>query len=373
MPFTHPMLFDLLLLFTILYVVQITIFAVGSHNAHYAHDRSRQWNVSIIVAARNEEEVIRPCLDSLAQLTYPQEKLEIIIVNDRSTDRTAGIIQEYVDRFPTFRLLNAVEDAAAVIKGKTNAVAQAIDVSSGEILLFTDADCVVPKQWVEETVKYYNDDSVGVVAGYTSLRSKTLFEAIQALDWFVLFSIASATIRLHFPVTAVGNNLSVRRKAYDAVGGYRKIPFSITEDYALFHAVTSVGKYKARFPLDDGTLVQSLPCEDWKSLYRQKKRWLTGGADMDFKSISLFAVGFAFKLLLMLNFFAFGFLAVVLPFALKCLSDFLLVRPALRTFRKQHLLLYLLPFEVYYIAYVLLFPPIVLLNRKVHWKDRKFA
>jgi hypothetical protein len=93
---------------------------------------------------------------------------------------------------------------------------------------------------------------------------------------------------------------------------------------------------------------------------------------MDMKSISLFAVGFAFKLLLVINFIANGFAATVVPLALKCLVDYLMVRPALSTFRKSYLLLYLLPFEAYYIAYVLLFPPIVLFSRKVQWKDRKY-
>ena len=366
------MLFDLLLLFTILYVVQISIFAIGSHHAQYMRDATLRPNASIIVAARNEEHTIRPCLESLSRLTYPKEKLEVIVVNDRSSDRTAEVIQEFASCHPHIKLLDATEDPSSPIKGKTNSVAQAIDVSNGDILLFTDADCIVPERWFEETVQYYNEEKVGVVAGFTSLRSQNLFEAIQALDWFVLFSIAAATIRLHFPVTAVGNNLSVRRKAYTDVGGYRKIPFSITEDYALFHAVTSSG-YIAKFPLDQGTLVQSLPCESWKSLYRQKKRWLTGGADMDLKSISLFAVGFAFKLLLAVNFFVNGFAAIIIPLALKCLVDYLMVRPALSTFRKSYLLLYLLPFEAYYIAYVLLFPPIVLFSRKVQWKDRKFS
>jgi cellulose synthase/poly-beta-1,6-N-acetylglucosamine synthase-like glycosyltransferase len=366
------MLLDLLLIFTILYFVQICIFAVGSHCAQYASDPRVRPTVSIIIAARNEEQNIGPCLESVSRLTYPKNLLEVILVNDRSTDRTGTLIQEYAVRFPFIKLLTAMEDTSTHLRGKTNAVAQAIDVSTGEILLFTDADCIVAERWVEETVKYYNTERVGLVAGFTSLRSRSLFESIQALDWFVLFSLAAATIRLHFPVTAIGNNLSVRRKAYDLVGGYRKIPFSITEDYALFHAVTSTNEYEAKFPLDPETLVRSLPCESWKDLYHQKKRWLTGGADMDFKSISIFAIGYVFKLLLICNLFASGLAVILVPLLVKFIADYALVRPALATFKRSNLLVYLLPFEIYYIAYVLIFPPIVLFNRNVRWKERKF-
>lgn len=366
------MLITLLLIFTVLYTLQICIFALAAHNARYSNNPACRPTVSVIIAARNEEQNIRPCLESVSRLTYPKELLEVVVVNDHSMDGTEAIIREYARNFPFIKLHVATEGETQ-FKGKTNAVIQGIDITDGDIILFTDADCVVPGGWVEETVKYYNDERIGVVAGFTSLKSTRMFQAIQALDWFVLFSIAAAAIRLHFPVTAVGNNLSVRRKAYDAVGGYRKIPFSITEDYALFHAVTSRTAYHAKFPLDPGTLVQSLPCETWGELFRQKKRWFTGGADMDVKSISLFAIGYIFKSLLLLNVVFNGLPAILVPFLLKLCSDYLLLRPALKTFKRTDLLLYIIPFEIYYICYVLFFPPIVLLNRKVQWKERSFG
>jgi cellulose synthase/poly-beta-1,6-N-acetylglucosamine synthase-like glycosyltransferase len=366
------MLETLLLLFTALYALQICVFAFGAHRAHYVNDPSFRPTVSVIIAARNEEQTIRPCLESIARLTYPKELLEVIVVNDRSTDNTEAVVQEFAALHPFITLLNAREDETGRLKGKTNAVAQAIDRSRGDFILFTDADCIVPEAWVEETVKYYSEENVGLVAGFTSLRAQNVFEGIQALDWFVLFSVAAATIRLHFPVTAVGNNLSVRKKAYEAVGGYRSIPFSITEDYALFNAITSTRTYKAKFPLDAGMLVQSLPCDSVEGLFKQKKRWFIGGADMSFERIMLFANGFIFKALLILSFIISGVGSVLIPFAVKCIVDFLLVRPSLSAFKKMHLLTYFILFELYYIAYVVLFPLLVLFNRKVAWKERTF-
>ncbi len=366
------MLAELVVVFAVLYAIQICIFAIGAHKAQYPNNPAYRPTVAIVIAARNEEQNIRPCLESVSRLTYPKDLLEIVVVNDRSTDKTQAIIREFSDKFHFIKLHNATEDNSSHLKGKTNAVTQGIDVTRGEVILFTDADCIVPEGWVEETVKYYNEENVGVVAGFTSLRSKTMFEAIQAIDWFVLFSIAAATIRLHFPVTAVGNNLSVRRKAYDAVGGYRTIPFSITEDYALFHAVTSTKTYKAKFPVDPNTLVQSLPCDSWESLFSQKRRWFTGGAGMDLKSIALFATGYIFKALLILNFLLYGIGPIFYALLLKLVSDYFLVRPAFTTFKRTDLLLYFIPFELYYIIYVVLFPPIVLFNRNVLWKERRF-
>jgi cellulose synthase/poly-beta-1,6-N-acetylglucosamine synthase-like glycosyltransferase len=366
------MLFELLLFFTILYALQIGFFAWGAHRARYPSNPTYRPSVSVIVAARNEEAHLRYCLDSLSRLTYPKEKLEVLVVNDHSTDATGSIIEDFARRFPFIKSLDATHDVNGTLRGKANAIAQGVEQTTGEIILFTDADCVVQKGWVEETVKYYDAPSVGLVAGFTSLRSRTPFEAIQALDWFVLFSVAAGTTRLRFPVTAVGNNLSVRREAYNSVGGYRSIPFSVTEDYALFHAITRTARYVARFPIDPATLVFSLPCESWKELYHQKKRWFIGGAAMDWKSLSLFAVGYGFKALLVVTLVAGNTAAAFSAFALKTLLDVVLVWPALAAFRAKRLLWYVMPFEIYYTLYVLLFPLIVAVSRNVSWKERKF-
>jgi cellulose synthase/poly-beta-1,6-N-acetylglucosamine synthase-like glycosyltransferase len=196
---------------------------------------------------------------------------------------------------------------------------------------------------------------------------------MQALDWFVLFSAAAATTRLGYPTTAVGTNLSVRRQAYDSTGGYRKIPFSVTEDYALFHAVATGGRYKARFPLDRRTLVESEPCTSWKVLHRQKKRWFAGGRGMDMKSIAVFAVPYLVNLALLA---ALVFSSA--PFAWWCLAakvliDLLMCLPALFTYNRTNLVRVYPLYWFYYFGYVLLYPPLVILSSKVMWKERSFT
>lgn len=367
------MLIELLVLFAVLYTIQIAVFAYGSHHARYSIDHFLSPTVSVIIAARNEQQNIRSCLESIVRVSYPKECLEIVVVNDRSSDGTEQIVREYVAKFPFVRLINAEPDASGKLLGKANAVAQGIEQSEGEIILFTDADCIVPERWIEETVKYFDTPSVGIVAGFTKLRAGNVFESLQALDWFVLFSIAAATTRLRFPVTAVGNNLAVRRSAYEAVGGYAGIPFSVTEDYALFHAITRDGKYVAKFPIDPGMLVTSQPCATVTELYHQKKRWFAGGADMEWKNLALFGVGYVFKALLVASLFAGAFTAFAVAFTLKTAVDYVLVRPTLNAFGMQQLVWYFLPFELYYTLYVLMFPPLVVFRPNVRWKERDFS
>ncbi|MEK6571305.1 MAG: glycosyltransferase [Bacteroidota bacterium] len=365
------MLAELLFAFAVAYFIKMFIFGIAVFRAQYPSDPHYRPSVAIIIAARNEEHNIGRCLSSIVSLSYPRHLLEVVVVDDRSTDRTGVIVREFTQQFNHIRLVTAAPSTGN-LRGKTNAVTQGIEASKGEILLFTDADCAVPIRWVEETVKYYTN-GIGIVAGFTALRNTNWFEAIQALDWFILFSVAAATIRLKHPVTAVGNNLSVKRAAYEKVGGYRSIPFSVTEDYALFHAITTHTTYQARFPVDPRTLVESEPCKRWEDLYRQKKRWFTGGRGMDVKSLLLFAIPYVLNLLLIVCVFFGASMAMLVSGVLKVSVDLLLVYPSLRRFGRLELVRYFLLFELYYILYVLIFPIIVLFGNEVMWKERKFA
>jgi len=321
------MLDGLLLVIGVIYAIQIFLFALAVWNAHPSSHPSFRPAVSIIIAARNEEQNIRQCLESISRLSYPPHLLDVVFVDDRSTDSTHAIIQEFAQSHPHCRVIVAAEGSEH-LRGKSNAVVQGIESSKGEFLLFTDADCVVPEYWVEETVGQYEDDTVGLVAGFTSLRPRSWFESMQALDWFFLYSVAAGVLRLNFPVTAVGNNLSVRRKAYDHVGGFRKIPFSVTEDYALFHAITSDGTYTARFALNEATLVESHGCETWAQLYRQKKRWFVGGRDMHASRLLVFGVAYLFNVLLLYAMLAPGVSFPWVALTLKVVPDFFMTLPS---------------------------------------------
>jgi 1,2-diacylglycerol 3-beta-glucosyltransferase len=361
-----------LLGFSLLYALIILTLAVAAWQSRSVASTPGRPSVSIVIAARNEEENIRACLDSIAALTYPRESLQVILVDDRSTDATAQIIQEYMGRHPHISMIHTTAPTDH-LHGKANAIAQGVDHATGEILMFTDADCVVPVGWVEETVKYFENEKIGLVAGFTFLKGSDSFACFQALDWLALFSTAAAAVRLGTPATAVGTNLSVRKAAYDAIGGYRGIPFSVTEDYALFHAVASSGRYTVRFPMDPGTINESLPCTTWRQLYRQKKRWFAGGKGMLLRHQLVFLAAYAVNALLILVPILGWSPVWLLALGLKLAVDMIFTFPSLATFGRWRLLRCWPLYELYYFLYILIYPPIVLIGSTVVWKDRSFG
>ncbi len=353
------------------YAIQGILFIYGAARAQYKKNSQNEPIVSIVVAARNEEQNIERTLTSLAALDYPKEKLEIIIVNDCSTDATPHIMNRYAQQFPFIHAMTA-KPSADHLRGKSNAIAQGIDNSSGEIIMMTDADCAVPPSWVRATVEYF-DDHTGVVAGITLLHYTSWFGGMQSVDWSYILAIAASTMALRHPLSCIGNNFSFRRKAYDEVGGYRGIKFSVTEDYALFKAITRSGKWNYKYPLDKKTLVLSTPCDTAKELYRQKRRWGVGGKDMRLSGMLIMAVSFFTHALLLTGLFSGISAALFLSSVLtKLILDFLLVFTVLIKVEQRRQLKYFLIFELYLLATVIVLPFAVFFGGEVIWKGRRY-
>src|SRR5689334_6235569 len=113
----------------------------------------QQTRISIIIPARNEEKNIGALLDSLQQQTYPKELTEIIVVDDNSSDQTVIVIHQY----PGIKLLQLKEDAINSYKKK--AIETGIAASSGELVVTTDADCIVGPEWLRTIVDRYTSKS----------------------------------------------------------------------------------------------------------------------------------------------------------------------------------------------------------------------
>ncbi|RCK77423.1 MAG: Glycosyltransferase [Ignavibacteriae bacterium] len=365
------MLENLIYTFTIFYTIEFLIFLFGLLKAAKPYNNIVHYpSVSIIVAARNEEENILKCLISLSQLDYPKEKLDIIIVNDQSTDHTKEIVENFIKDKSHFKLLNSIKSTSQHLRGKANAVAQGIENSTGEFLLFTDADCTVPKDWVKEIVANFKQN-IGIVGGYTILKANSIFEGIQTLDWIYLFNIAASSATLGFPLTGIGNNLAIRKKCYDEVGGYYNIRFSVTEDYALTRAILNKTKYKMAFPLNKKSIVNSLPCKNFTELYHQKKRWGVGGLDMIPLGFLVFSIPFIFNMLIMIGLYYLNICVLIVPIIIKIFMDFMLLFYSLKQLKYLRYIKYFLFFEIYLFIYVIILPIIVVINKKVLWKERQ--
>lgn len=356
-------------IFIILYVIQVLMLLIGLRRIRDHGTNDQMPFVSVVIAARNEEQNLADCLESVLQQSYPKEKFEVILVNDNSTDRTGEICQSFVQRFENFSAFVAQEDAT--LRGKTNALNQGIEKARGEIILITDADCTVPPTWIEHTAKRYTP-SIGIVGGMTLQKASNKFEGMQSLDWAYLLGLASATVSLRNPLSTIGNNLSFRKSAYMEVGGYKKIPFSVTEDFMLFQAIVKTGKWDYLYPIDPNVLVVSKPCQTYKELVRQKHRWGKGGLDMKLSGFLIMVIGFSAHGFTLLTFLLGNFAYALTALLIKLIADYVFLFKVLHRLNRTDLLKYFYWFEIYYMTYVLLLPFIVFFGGKVVWKGRAY-
>lgn len=353
-----------------LYLLKILLFATGARRATTRIEHPGRPFISVIVAARNEEKNIDACLASLAALRYDEGQMEILIVDDQSTDATGDLMEAWEQRVPHMRRLRT-EGIVHGLKGKANAIAQAIEQSRGEIILTTDADCVVPPHWAEEIVAQYDDDT-GCVCGHTLIKTDSAFSGMQSLDWAYLLTIASAGIGWGYALSAVGNNMSFRRRAYEDVGGYQAVGFSVTEDFALFKAIAYKSDWTVRYPVHTSTLVWSEPCHNLKELFRQKKRWGRGGLDIHPIGFAIMSIGFMMNAaIIVLPFLGLPLWVWLIGIVGKSAGDAALLYYPLRRFGQLDLYRYFPLFELYYLLYVTILPFVVVLGGRVVWKDRK--
>ena len=251
--------------------------------------------VAVIVAARDEEAALPRCLAALAAQDYPADRIEIIVADDHSTDGTRQAVRPFervaVAAGPpelaggpelaeaaghAVRYLR-VPDPDGHVRGKALALHAAIATTDAELLLFTDADCAPAPGWARALAAPFHDSEVGLVCGLTVLDVDDLGGAAQALDWALLLAAVGALTALGVPATGMGNNMAVRREAYLATGGYPALPFSVTEDFALYRAVADRTAYGVRFHVAPGSLVWSEPAPSLGAAYAQRRRWARGG------------------------------------------------------------------------------------------------
>ena len=269
-----------LLIIAIFFIIQLlSIFWMiredkDKPDSEFGHDLPL---ASLLLAARNEEELIIRSLESIAAQSYPEGKLEVWIGNDASTDRTRELIQNYVKDKPMFHLLDITETLGKG-RGKANVLAQLAHKAEGELFLITDVDVRLPEDWAKEMVLAF-EPGVALVSGTTMCERGGLFANMQSVDWLHFMGYIKAFAKVGISCTSVGNNMAVRAEAYWQTGGYENIDFSITEDYKLFKELTERG-WGWRNVLSSGTLGKAWYIPSVKEMLHQRKRWLIGAQEL---------------------------------------------------------------------------------------------
>ncbi len=351
---------NIVLIFTALYLICIAAFTLGLFNLRerfHSVNKNNHVKVSVLIAARNEEKNIDKLLESLKRQSFHKELFEVIIVNDHSTDNTDEIINDFINKNKELdvKLLKAEK------KGKKHAISQALHTAINELVIVTDADCVLNDLWIESIVGFYQEEKCKMILAPVLLSpAENLFEKMQVLEHLSLIGSTAGSASIGFPVMCNGANMAYERKAALEVEKFRKdfdIP-SGDDMFLLEQFVKCYGHNNVKFLLSKSAVVKTKTCKTIKDFFRQRRRWVSKTKSYTSWKVIVTALIVLFFNLSIISLLVSAFFVpalwsmYILLTLLKFLIDFPLLKNITNFMNQGSLLKWVFPLEVIYPFYV---------------------
>ena len=264
----------LLSIFTAIYIVFILFIISGlfRHNVLPISNLDTLPYVSVVIAARNEENNLPGLIDDLINQEYPLGKFEIIIINDRSYDSTQNILIEASENYSFIKHIK-IDKESKHMTPKKNAINRGINEAKGELILATDADCRVGPLWIA-SMAYSLINKNGIIIGYSEIDDKkgTVFEKYQKIDFLaILVANAGAAGWKHY-WSGTGQNLAYYKSDFLEINGFEPVKKKISGDD--MYLVQSISKIKTgSINIDPNSFVKTEPLKKVKDFLNQRTRW----------------------------------------------------------------------------------------------------
>jgi cellulose synthase/poly-beta-1,6-N-acetylglucosamine synthase-like glycosyltransferase len=228
--------------------------------------------VSILIAARNEEDKIFNTIKDILAQDYPANLMELIVVDDHSSDQTSEIVLSFADRGVKLIVLNEDKPLNSY---KKKAITEAIKLSDSELIITTDADCRMSPAWLKTIIGYYESGDYKMISSpVIYFEEKSKFEEMQTLDFLFLSGLGAAGIGNKMPSTCSGANLAYQREVFYELKGFQGIDELASGDDELFlHKVASVYPDGIGFCKSRDAIVYTHAKSSLKEFIQQRKRW----------------------------------------------------------------------------------------------------
>ncbi|MGN6267897.1 MAG: glycosyltransferase [Ginsengibacter sp.] len=325
--------------------------------------------ISIIIAARNEEENIGKCIQSIIVQSYPSDKFEIIITDDHSTDQTVSVVESFQKE--NIRVLHLADFVFGqkLNSYKKKSIDTALQFAKGELIVTTDADCIAPKRWLETLAHFYKQKSPVFVALPVNFDDsspsdslfKKLFKIFQSLDFMALQGITGASVFKKVHAMCNGANLAYKKEVFFKVGGFEGIDkLASGDDMLLMQKIQTQYPDEIAFLKSKQVIVNTAPAETLRDFMNQRIRWASKtGSYTDKKIISVLLLVYLLNVwVLFLAILSCVYSEVLYVFffsvILKTASELLFMLPVAQFFEKQKQLWWFLPAQPFHILYTVI-------------------
>ena len=378
------MLTILVVFITIAYLVVIALLTYGFDKVENfkLQDLQPKTKFSVVIPFRNEAENLPKLLASISNLNYPKAMFEVILIDDDSEDDSVSIIENFVNT--SRKNHDTLVDAIKIIKNsrtsnspKKDAITSAIKVSKFNWIVTTDADCLLPKYWLDTFDECIQTRQVNCIVAPVTYHGKTSFlNRFQTLDFLSLQGATIGGFGIKKPFMCNGANFAYCKSDFYTVNGFDgNTTISSGDDVFLLEKLRHLDAKKVHYLKSKHAIVTTNPTETTKQLIQQRLRWASKTSNYKYWFAKLVGL-----IVLLGNLIFIGLIPAVLftnlslkigiaLFVIKFSIDFLLLFKTSRFFKQENLLLsYLLssfiyPFFNVYIAFLSFFT-------SYEWKGR---
>ena len=322
------------ILISIIYVVLIMAFIIGFEKVEKVknNDAVPKNRFSIVIPFRNEAHNLPGLLKSISIINYPSELFEILLVNDDSKDNFNPIIEEFTNRNPSlnFQLLKNIRKTNSP---KKDAINTAINLSNFEWIVTTDADCVLPVNWLKLFNQLIEDENpVFISAPVKFIGQNSLLFHFQNLNFISLMGSTLGGFGIGNPFMCNGANLCYHKETFFELKGFEgNANIASGDDIFLMEKIFKEMPNKVKFLKSEEAIVETNAENTRKLFINQQIRWVSKSAS--YKSLFAKFVGIVVflenLLVLILGSFTLLFpqfwLTFILVFTLKIMVDFILI------------------------------------------------
>ena len=267
------MIWFLVFIFTF-YAILIVSLTIGFSKVKEFRSKSNKevTSFSVVIPFRNEAKNLSHLLESISKINYSNELVEFILVDDDSSDNSVAIIDDFQNTRMTIRVIKNIRTSNSP---KKDAITTAIAIAKNNWIVTTDADCIVPENWLNSLDSFIQENNSKMVVAPVNYKTENNFlEQFQLLDFMSMQGTTIGGFGIDFPFLCNGANFAYRKDEFLKLNGFEgNNTIASGDDIFLFEKFIKADKKSVHYLKSKHAIVTTNPTETTKQLIQQRLRW----------------------------------------------------------------------------------------------------